>query len=177
MIDLHQLTYEIGNNNSQVALKHLFLYYHPRLLLFASYYVSSKEICEEIVSDAFIMIWNKREQLSYIQNLNSYIYKITKNAAIDYLRKTDIQEKVDFSEADFLIKVQADPESELISSELMAEFDLAIDQLPEKCRMVFKLIRIHNLSYDEVSQIMNLSKKTLEGHMTLAIKRLKSLIE
>ncbi|MDR1557947.1 MAG: RNA polymerase sigma-70 factor [Tannerellaceae bacterium] len=173
MSDLHQLAYEIGYNNSQVALKHLFLHYYPRLLLFASYYISSKDVCEEIVSDTFIAVWNKRKELASVQNLNSYIYTIVKNIAIDYYRKSDKEETIDFSEADYLIKVHADPETELISSELMERLNHAIEQLPEKCKMAFKLIRIHNLSYDEVANIMNISKKTLEGHITLAIKRLR----
>lgn len=173
-MDINNLISELSKNDSQIALRYLFLYYHSKLFVFASYFVKSKEACEEIVSDTFIVIWEKRKSLGKIENFNAYIYRIAKNISISYVRKKHnpyLHLEISLFEHDVL--ESTNPENELISQELMSKLDSIVDSLPEKCKLVFNLIRNHNMKYKEVAQILEISEKTVEAHMTTALKRLR----
>lgn len=170
------MIYELAQNDSQLALKHLFLHFYSRLIVFASYYVKSKETCEEIVSDTFLAIWRQRKQLQDKQNVQSYIYVITRNVSVDYARRFGNNKNIDISELDHILKEQANPESELISSELMSEFDSIVESLPTKCKIAFKLVREHNMKYKEAAYILNISEKTLEAHMAKAVKYIRGML-
>jgi RNA polymerase sigma-70 factor (ECF subfamily) len=177
MVNLKRLIEEMAGNDSQVALKSLFTYYYPRLLLFSSFYVKSKQAAEDVVSETFMAIWEQRQHLVNIRNLNSYIYTIAKNLSVNYLRSESHYIHVGLSEMEADVKVRTNPETELISLEMMKRLDEAIDSLPEKCRMAFKLVREHQLKYKEAAEIMEISQKTLEAHMSLAIKKLSEILD
>lgn len=164
-------------NDSQVALKSLFRYYYPKLLLFISYYIKSRQTAEEIVSETFVSLWERRSDIAHVQNINSYIYAVAKNLSISYLRSEAHRRtnNVDISEMDN-IESHTNPETELISSEMMNRLDLAVGSLPEKCKLAFKLVREHRLKYKEAAAIMEISVKTLEAHMTLAVKKLREAL-
>lgn len=122
-------------------------------------------------------VWEQRRQLVDIQHINSYIYTIARNLSVDYLRNESHHSHVDISDADYDIKVHSNPETELISSEMMKRLDVAIESLPEKCRMAFRLVREHQLKYKEAAEIMEVSQKTLEAHMTSAVKKLSEILD
>jgi RNA polymerase sigma-70 factor (family 1) len=173
-----QLIHELSTNNSQEALKSIYIAFYPRLFRFVMYYVKSEPVAEEVVCDTFLSIWQQRSQLFAIYNFNNYIYSIARNLAINYLRKkTNLIEKVEISDLHNISNLFVNPESELISSELMNKLNQAVEKLPERCRLVFKLIREENLKYKEVASILNISVKTAEAHMSLAVKRLRETLK
>lgn len=167
---------EMAQNDSQVALRSLFLYYYPKLLLYVSYYIKSRQVAEEVVSETFVVVWEQRAKLINVHNINSYIYTIARNLSVNHLRsETKHLTNVAISEMDYIAKSHMDPENDLISSELANSLDLAVESLPEKCKMAFKLVREHQLKYKEAAEIMEISVKTLEAHIALAIKKLREV--
>ena len=174
---INQYAYELSVNNSQTALRALYLAFYPNLMSFILYYVKSEQVAEEIISDIFLVVWDKRAELSEIENLKSYIYRIAKNLAISFLRKDIVEPNtVDANLALPFIKTGGNPETELISEELMNRLNQAIDSLPEKCKLSFKLVREHGLRYKEAADVMEISVKTLEGHISLAVKKLRDML-
>ncbi len=168
---------ELILKDSQESFRKLYLTFYSRLYLFIRNYVKSDEIAEELASDVFMLVWNKRKQLPDIQNFKSYIYIIARNLAISHLRK-ESGSGVDV-EVDVLEKIHQShdtPETELISAEAMKKLNKTIDSLPEKCRQTYQLVRDHDLKYKEVSEILNISVKTVESHMSLAIRKLREAL-
>src|ERR1700755_981297 len=90
MIATAKITYlqeRIARYDDQMAYKELFVLLYNPLLQFAAAFVKAKEPAEEIVSDVFMAIWEKRKRIDSISNLKVYLYVATKNAAINYLAR------------------------------------------------------------------------------------------
>lgn len=152
--------------------------YYSRLLHVSSNYLTNKEDAKDIVQEVFMKIWNKKSQLNIHTNLNSYLYKMTKNTCIDYLRKKESRVteslNLEFRENHIhLSSLKDDASSKIIEQELEIEIQYAISLLPEKCREVFIKSRMEGLKHREISDEMDISTKTIENHMTKALKHMR----
>lgn len=169
---------EIALNDSQIAFEKLYTCYFYDLLRYSMMYVSSENDAEEIISDTFLTIWENRRELLKLSNINAYIYTIVRNKSISFFRASHIQD-VNLENIPINIFAYTDvtPEDELLSKEKVAEINLAINSLPNKCKIAFKLVKENNLKYKEVAEILNISIKTLEAHMTAAVKKIRESLK
>ena len=165
---------EIALSDSQTAFKSLYLAYFQSLMRFTSLYVPSSVEAEEIVSDTFLSLWNNRKSLPEISNFDSYIYGIARHKAIS-LYRTQHMEKVQIDEntIDLFAHTDTTPEEELISKECIDHLNEAINTLPDKCKMAFKLIREDKMKYKDAANILEISVKTLEAHIATAVRKLR----
>lgn len=147
--------------------------YYLQLFRFSSYFVKSFQLVEEIVSDTFCTIWQNRKKIPDIENFEGYLYTIVKNRAIYYLNH---ENKLSVTEVDFipqdLLSDDETPESLAIDKEFTLSFKNALDDLPERCRLIFLMAREEGLKYKEIAKILNISEKTVNAQMVLAIKKL-----
>ena len=170
---LKRLLSAIALDNDQVAYKELFLLLHNRLKQFSYSILKSGEEAEELVSDLFIRIWQKREQLTSIESPLLYFYTTAKNLAFTRLNKQKRQ--VSISAEDWLVQMNSvyfDPEQLMMTEEMMRQIKKAINDLPPRCRLIFKLIKEDGLKYREVAELLHLSVKTVEAQMAIALRRL-----
>lgn len=171
------LIHRIANCDDLVAYKQLFLLYHKRLVNFSQTIVRTKESAEEIVSDVFLKIWMNRHALGEVENFHLYIYIATKNLSINRLLKEKKEQSFSLDEVVVETKnLYSDPEQLMITAEMYKRVRLAIEALPPKCQLIFKLIREDGLKYKEVAQLLNLSTKTIENQMTIALKKISESI-
>jgi len=171
------LVEKIVHEDDHGAYKQLFELYYHRLFRFAYSITRSKESAEEIVSDVFIKIWIKRKSLAEVTNRHLYLYICTKNQSINYLAK--IRKNESFSLDECVVEFQSiyfDPEQLLITAEMLKRIHSAINQLPPKCQLVFKLIKEDGLRYKEVAELLGLSIKTIENQMAIALRKLEHSI-
>ena len=175
-IDLNNdLFLNLINEKSAIAFQLLFKLYRTRLLHFAHSYISNKEDAEELIQDIFVKIW-KHDSIH--TNLNGFIYKITRNACLDYLRKKKLTLNIEsnLSQIEASINYNAladDAASVIVETELENAILHAVEYLPEKCKNVFMMSRIEGLNHKEISQELNISTKTIENHITKALKVMK----
>ncbi|MDR1918637.1 MAG: RNA polymerase sigma-70 factor [Tannerellaceae bacterium] len=168
---------EIASSDSQTAFQSLCSAYFPRLMRFTGLYLSTPAEAEEVVSDTFLSLWNKRKALPGIAHFDSYIYSIAKNKAISYYRSQHIEKiMVKEKEIDLFFQTETTPEEELITKEEISRLNAAINALPDKCKTVFKLVREDNLKYKDVAEILDISVKTVESHLSTAIKKLREAL-
>lgn len=168
---------EIAINDSQLAFKQLFVSYYSKLVRFASFYTGVDD-AEDCVSEAFLSIWENRKKLIEVQNIEAYLYSVVKNKAISNFRKgKGIQVDLEDNGVDLFACTETTPEDELISKEAVKRINHAINLLPNKCKLAFKLVREDKMKYKEAAQIMGISVKTLEAHITLAIKKIRQALE
>jgi RNA polymerase sigma-70 factor (family 1) len=159
------------------AYKQLFLLFYPSLVPFAVSIIKSKELAEEIVSDVFKKIWQKRQQLDKIDNLKFYLFTAVKNRCINGLN--DPKNKIAININDVSIEFKSlyhDPEQKMISSEMINKIRVAVQELPPRCRLIFKLVKEEGLKYKEVAELLQLSVKTVENQMSLAFKKIGTAI-
>jgi len=155
----------------------LFTALYSPLFLFAKSMVKSKESAEEIVSDVFIRIWEKRRDLEKIENLKVYLYVSIRNAALNHLslQKRTSTNPLDEFHAEFT-SIYFDPEQLLITADMLALIKRSIDQLPPKCKIIFKLVKEDGLKYREVAEILNLSVKTVENQVAIALQKIGNTV-
>ena len=137
----------------------------------------SKELAEEAVSDVFLIIWKKRETLNEIEDIQRYLYTSVKNQALHYIRRRYItnQDYIDLYTIE-LLPDGNNPEISLLDQEYQKLIQEAILSLPEKCREVFRLVLSDRLKHKEIAQLLNISEKTVEAHITNAYKRIAQYV-
>jgi RNA polymerase sigma-70 factor (ECF subfamily) len=175
---LQKLITGIAVYDDALAYRELFLQYHARLVHFSSLITRSRESAEEVVSDVFLKIWTGRKNLARVENFHLYIYVITKNLSINRLlrQKKEKSFSLDETQVEFR-SIYMDPEQLMITSEMFRRVKEAIDELPPKCQLIFKLIKEDGLKYREVAELLGLSQKTIENQMTIALKKIGHSIQ
>ncbi|WP_461453360.1 RNA polymerase sigma-70 factor [Mucilaginibacter sp.] len=153
----------------------LYRQYFVKLYRFAISVTHCKEASEEIVHDVLMNLWKKRHSFKEIENLNTYLYVSVKNLSLNYLRNQGkhIYVDVEILSAETTY-ISVDPESVMISKEQVNDLNLLINNLPVKCRIIFKLIKEDGLKYKDAAALLNISVKTVENQMAIALKKISS---
>jgi len=174
---IRDLQSRIARYDDQLAYRELFTSLYSYLFRFAKSLVKAKEPAEEIISDVFIKVWEKRKELEKIENLKLYLYVTTRNIAYNYLdkQKRSATNPLEDLQAEFT-SLYFDPEQMLITADMMARIQKAVDQLPPKCKMIFKLTKEDGLKYREVAELLNISIKTVENQLTIALQKIGSAV-
>ena len=140
-------------------------------------YLHDEKIADEIVQDSFIKIWEIRETLNDRFNIRNFLYTITKNNCLNYLRnqKTALkhQENLKYMEMQFNYEALEKMGSYIEFEELRLKIDQAIASLPEDLRETFLLSRFDELQYKEIAEKLSISIKTVEARMTRSLKILR----
>lgn len=159
---------------SQYAFKEIFDTYHLRIFLFAKKYLKSSHLAEEAVQDVFLKIWEKREELKMVKDFPSWLFQLTKNHLLNTLKKASNDNRIK-EEIKATMEVCVDQmDKQLIDKEKSDLLHEVIDTLPTQRQEIFRLCRLEEKSYEEVAQIMGISKSTVNDHMVKAMKYLKS---
>ena len=139
-------------------------------------YVKSSQIAEELVSDVFFALWENRKQLVEITNFDAYIYRIAKFRVLKYLRDNKTL-TVDLDEVpiELFAFTETTPEDDYISRELIDALNEAIEQLPTKSKLAFKLVREDGMKYKDAAEHLGISVKTLEAQLTYAMKKIAKI--
>ncbi|MPM30671.1 ECF RNA polymerase sigma-E factor [bioreactor metagenome] len=168
----------IAMEDSQIALRSIYMAYYHQIMRYISYYVKSEADVQELVSDVFLAVWENRKELPTINNFNSYIYKISKYKALNWLRSQKmINVDLDNIPIEIFAHTYTTPEDDYISEETVNHINTAIEELPNKCKLAFKLVREYNMRYLDAAEILGISVKTLENHITTAVKRIRSKLK
>lgn len=158
--------------------------WYTQLFNFANGYLLNEENSKEVVQDVFLQLWDNRKKLAENTVINAYLFTLTRNRCIDIIRRerlllqfrTDKQAEYDRLTEGFHALSDTILDN-IFASELQEEIDQLINSLPEQCRKVFILSRSNGLKNREISDILNLSLKTVESHMTKALKTIRNSLE
>ncbi|NII28023.1 RNA polymerase sigma-70 factor [Pseudoflavitalea sp. X16] len=170
---IKRLLDQIALQDSKAAYKELFLLLYKQLCQFAYGILKSHNDAEEVVSDTFAFVWEKREKLTNIESPLSYLYTSIKNRSLNRIERQKRQRALDTGEWIVpLNSVYFDPEKLLMTEELIQKIRKAIEELPVRCQLIFKLVKEDGLKYKEVADLLQISVKTVETQMAIAIRRL-----
>jgi len=154
------------------AFRTLFMEYQPRIYRFLWLKLRSVEVAEDLVQETFVRLWQKPKQIRSIDALETYLFRIAENVAIDFFRKQK-KEKNTHPTADSLSTRETMPDGLIEDSELSKHIDSVIQNLPPNRKTAFILSRYEELSYKQIAEIMSISIKTVEKHIIMALQTLK----
>lgn len=156
--------------------------YFPKMVRFAREYVISQEEAQNIVQDIFLYLWERQDTLNIISNKNAFLFTLTKNKCIDFYRQQSrvnrLKESLDaLQERELGMKMEAlkqFDENMFSTQEIEEILNNAVNNLPDKCREVFILSRMEGLKHEEIARQLNISVNTVQNHISVAIRKLKT---
>ena len=155
------------------AYEFLFRKFYQALSRFSLKLVGSEATAEDVVQEVFVALWEKHDQLSIKGELKSYLFAAVRYASINHLRQHQRQiNLVPQQTADVI-----DESASEIPEYLIKKVYQAIEQLPEKCRLIFILSRQGGLTYKEIAEELDISVKTVEAQMGIAFKKIRSFLK
>ena len=154
------------------SFNRLFRRYYSPMVRFCVRFVADADQSAEIVQDLFVRLWTGREKLVVPDSFESYMLRSVRNAAITYINRerahAETHQRLYTDESD-----ANDPSEALQSNNLESSYRKVLATMPEKRREVFLASRYDGLKYAEIATKMGLSQKTVEAHMSAAIKQLR----
>lgn len=159
-------------SNDKKALGLIYDAYWKPLFLSSYNLLKDKELCEEIIQDVFIDLWNNRKKIEIKVSLKSYLYACTRYKVFAQFKKQKITSVELYENIEKRCQYST-PETKLIYQELVAQIDGVVKTLPKKCQRVYRLSRNKQLSHNEIANQLNISTKTVENHITLALRILR----
>lgn len=154
------------------ALKYLYDNLYNSLCNKTLSIVKDSNIAEDIVQEVIFDIWQKREDIQIRTSIDAYIYRSCRNKALNHLRA----QKMNWEDDQQLFNFEStitNVDLTLEADELQERIQNAISELPEKCGIIFSLSRFEGMSYQEISDSLEISIKTVEGQMSKALKILR----
>jgi RNA polymerase sigma-70 factor (family 1) len=164
-------------NEDKSAVDELFSYYYARLYLFSKSILKVENGIDDILQEVFIKIWLNRQKIGNAETFNAYIFTITKNEVLNLIR-ANLRDHT-FRDELFLQAVAQEyhTQNKIEFDEIKAAIDKIVAGLPEKRQQVFILSRTEGLSNKEIAQQLNIAEKTVEDHITHAIRHLKNSLK
>lgn len=154
------------------AFEQIFRRYWQRLYKIAYSKIQSHPEAEEIVQNIFSTLWEKRESL-LITNLSFYLQTAVRNRSINHIRGKIMHRKYWEYYKNFIPQRNDVTENEVMYDDLSEAMAVAVKGLPEKSRQVFRLNRMEGRSVHEIADLMKLSEKAIEYHLTKSLKYLR----
>ncbi len=181
MMDYNEhITMQRLSEDDPDAIDSLYLQYASRVRAFAMHMLKNTADAEDITHDVFLKIWEHRKSLGKVVSLNGYIFRVTRNAIINQLKKRQSLGKYKIEGQEETLKNISgggiDYENQVTTNELIELIELEIARMPEQRRKVFMMSRFENMTYDEIAENLDISPKTVQYHISNALSDLKKII-
>lgn len=158
-------------SGDDIALKLIYKKYWNQLFSSAFNVLHDQQVCEDIIQEIFINLWNKREIIEIKVSLKSYLFASTRYEVYRQVRFSSVREDLFENIADRM----ASPSEygNIEHRELLSQINSIVDKLSSKCKVVYKLSREEQLSHKEIASQLDISTKTVENHLNKALRQLR----
>ena len=159
------------NENFDITYKALFRRYYPNLIFYATRLVGEEE-AEDVVQDVFVELWKRKDTIEIGDQIQAFLYRAVYTRALNVLKHRNVEDGycAAMEENNEVIRRIED-------RELRKEIYDAINELPDKCKEVFKLSYLHDMKNKEIADVLGVSLRTVEAHMYKALKYLRSRLD
>lgn len=164
-------------DGDELYFRKVFDQYHQKLYFFILYKTRSEYIAEEVVQMAFTKLWQSRQTLQEEYTISTQLFRIATTTLIDFLRKYNNKDAVTARLDALPVERGIDSTNEKMSgAELQKRISEAVNDLPPVRKLVFEMSRERGMSYREIAETLSVSSKTVEGHISKALKQIKKHI-
>jgi RNA polymerase sigma-70 factor, ECF subfamily len=177
-----QLNSDRLNSKALDDFSKLYSDYYVLLCTVADQYLKDKYLAEEIVGDIFLNFWEKYNDITIISSVKAYLIRAVQNRCVNYLEHLKVEQKLKQkieAESTWLGLTESDnyPLGCLYEKELDSLIRKAMTSLPEQCRKIFLLSRDEELTYEEISQALNISVNTVKTQIKIALVKLREWLK
>ncbi|MEH6537683.1 MAG: RNA polymerase sigma-70 factor [Psychroserpens sp.] len=164
----------------ELAFEFFFNAYYKHILGFCIQFLNDKEEATGVTQEAFINLWLNKEKISTINGIKSFLYTYAKSKCLNVLKHKKVKDKYTndtLNKKEKLLNIQVLKEMKFDSlefTELENLIDKTIEELPDTTKQIFIKKRFENKKNKDIAKEMGISIKTVEAHMTTALKVLKN---
>jgi RNA polymerase sigma-70 factor (ECF subfamily) len=151
--------------------------YYAALLNFTIGFTKERESAEELVQDVFVNVWSKKDYLNIDISLRAYLYRATRNHALNYVKRRQFEFDYQKRLADTITPYKNEVDDQYHFNEVETALNEAIEALPEKRREIFKMSRYEDLTYKEISDALEVPVRTVHYQIGLALKELREKLQ
>lgn len=173
------LNTKLMNENFEITYKEIFRKHYTQLLFYATRIIG-EEGAEDVVQDVFMDIWRRRDSIQVGDQIKAFLYRAVYTHALNILKHRDVKNNyeslmldIDMQRITFYQPENHEILKQIEDKELRKKIDAAINELPDKCKMVFRLSYLHNMKNKQIAETMDISLRTVEAHMYKALKHLR----
>lgn len=160
-------------NKDKAVFDFIFNYYYSGLCAYSLKYIQEKETVEDIVQDFFVSLWLKSNQTIITDSLKSYLFTSVKNRCLDYLKHHEVEKKFNLNTLIYSAPPEETNFDIYVETELREAISAGLEKLAPRCREIFELSRFKGLKNQEIADKLNISKRTVELQISLALKTLR----
>jgi len=175
-INLEKIINKLAKDNEQ-SLEELFNYYYPRLYNFSKSFLKLEEGIDDILQEVFVKIWQNRKKIKTSATFNSFIFTITRNLLLNELRSRLNNQNIKEEVRKRAVALEYSSFEQIEYDDLKEKVDKAIEELPHRQKEIFILSRTEDLSHKEIAEKLGITTKTVEYHITLAVRFLKDKLK
>lgn len=162
----------------QCAFRFFYDITYPIVYRFVHYFISGKRDCEDVVSEVFHTVWKQRDTLSEVHDLKAWLYIVGRNEAYHFLKRKDRYAQTSIDDLPVELKVEAiSAEDYLIEKDMLSVYNEAVVSLPERCKLIFLMVREDGLRHKEIAKILSITEGTVEQQMNIAIRKIVELVK
>lgn len=168
---------KLGEGDHQ-AFDFLFTRYYSQVRSFLTGFLKDDELAGDLTQDLFFNVWTHRETMATVTSFGGYLFRMARNMIYDYYEHRLVQEKynLDRQKEAAAWSGYDRAEEELYARELSLLMDMAIEKMPPQRKRIFLLSRKQGLSNEEIARRMQISKRTVENHITQALSDLRKIV-
>lgn len=160
--------------DNPVCFEEVFRKYYPSLLAFVVRHVGDREVAKDFVQDVFFKLYEHRTEFSSDISLKSWLYKTSRNVALDYLRHLKIVDEHQLLMAEsMLFAAEVD---EILSEELVRKINESINSLPSQCQQIIRLNVLEGRKYTEIAEELGVSINTVKTQISRGYKKLRDIL-
>lgn len=158
------------------AFDELYMRYAPHVEAFAFCLLKNRSEAEDLAHDIFLKIWENRTEMGHVRSLRNYLFRMIRNAVFDLFEHKNVQLRYERRYPSVGELVSEDLAARIDSEDLLLIIEMAVEQMPEQRRRVFRMSRYEKQSYQEIARELGISTKTVEYHIRTALAELKKII-
>lgn len=159
------------------AFETIFNDHYEKLCRYAQSFLGDKDEAEEAVQASYLGIWEKRAALDITDSIKAYLFRTVRNRCLNAIKHEKVKQEHVIHETHHKEKTRESVAEAVAANELEQRIAEAVRQLPEQCRLVFKLSRFEEMRYQEIADQLNISVKTVENQMGKALKLMRTQLQ
>lgn len=160
---------------NEKAFEKIYLNYYKKTLYFITGLVKSEDDAKELTQEVFVKLWTNRETLDPERSVHSYMYTIARNAAFNFLKHKLVE--INYMNEYAAQNIETETSDEILFAKEMALLiEMSVSKMPAQRRKIYQMSRKEGLSNEEIATRLQISKKTVENQLSLALRELKRVI-
>lgn len=169
------MTTQSSEHTQELRFTAIFKQHEYRLYTLALTLTKSDQYAKDIVQDVFMKLWQHRNQIPVITNMDAWLYRLTENKIIDFLRKTAADKRLrDALWMNMQHMLSEETEETVSSREYSYILEKAISHLPPQRKRIYRLCKEQGLNYCQIARELNISRNTVKNQLFTAIRTVRS---